>query len=150
MKKITFLSLVLFSALLFVACGGNKNNQVNDNSPIHNLRGLVKHVHLNSDSIPLLTLGIENGDSLLFTLADAKIQNSMMLPGDSVIVDYIGGDDALRALVVTVLPKPIQPVEKPDTLVTAPAKEKKEVKVDPKKLNAPTGAKKNHPVPGEH
>lgn len=144
MKKITFLSLVLFSALLFVACGGKSDGQ------LHNIRGLVKHVRPNSDSIPMLTLGIENSDSLLFTLADAKLQNGMMLPGDSVIVDYIGGDDALRALVVTVLPKPIQPVEKPDTLVTAPAKEKKEVKVDPKKLNAPTGAKKDHPVPGEH
>lgn len=132
MKKITFLSLVLFSALLFVACSGNKNNQVNDNSPIHNLRGLVKHVHLNSDSIPLLTLGIENGDSLVFSLSDAKMQNGIMLRNDSVIVDYIEGREFLRALVVTVLPKPIQPVEKPDTLVTAPAK--KMETVDPEKI----------------
>ena len=150
MKKITFLSLVLFSAFLFVACGGKGNSNVNDNGPIHNLRGLVKHVHMNSDSIPLLTLNIENGDSLVFSLADAKMQNGMMLPNDSVIVDYIEGREYLRALVVTILPKPIQPVEKVDTLITAPAKEKKEVKVDPKKMKAPTGAKKDHPVPGEH
>ena len=144
MKKITFLSFVLFSALLFVACGGKGDGQ------LHNIRGIVKHIRPSNDSIPMLTLGIEKGDSLVFTLADAKIQNGVMVHGDSVIVDYIGGDDALRALVVTVLPKSIQPVEKVDTLITAPAKEKKEVKVDPKKMKAPTGAKKDHPVPGEH
>lgn len=116
MKKITFLSLVLFSALLFVACGGKSDGQ------LHNIRGLVKHVRPSSDSIPILTLGIENGDSLVFTLADAKIQNGILMHSDSVIVDYIGGDDALRALVVTILPKPIKPsVLKHDTLLTVPA-----------------------------
>ena len=52
-------------------------------------------------------------------------QNGLMLPGDSVIVDYIEGrGDTLRALVVTVLPK-IQVVKQPeptDSLITAPAK----------------------------
>jgi hypothetical protein len=116
MKKITILSLVLFSALLFVACGGKGDGQ------LHNIRGIVKHVHLTSDSIPVLTLGIEDGDSLVFTLADAKIQNGILMHSDSVIVDYIGGDDALRALVVTILPKPIKPsVLKHDTLLTVPA-----------------------------
>ena len=148
MKKITFLSFVLFSALLFVACGGNKNNQVNDNSPIHNLRGLVKHVHLNSDSIPLLTLSVEKGDTLVFSLKDAKMQNGLMLRNDSVLVDYIEGREYLRALVVTVLPKPIQPVEKTDTLVTAPAKKKETI--DRKKLKTAEEAKKNHPLPNKH
>ena len=115
MKKITFLSLVLFSALLFVACGGKSDGQ------LHNIRGIVKHVHLTSDSIPVLTLGIEDGDSLVFTLSDAKVQNGMMVHGDSVIVDYIGGDEGLRALVVTLLPKTYKPsVVKHDTLFTAP------------------------------
>lgn len=115
MKKITFLSLVLFSALLFVACGGKGDGQ------LHNIRGIVKHVHLTSDSIPVLTLGIEDGDSLVFTLSDAKVQNGMMVHGDSVIVDYIGGDEGLRALVVTLLPKTYKPsVVKHDTLFTAP------------------------------
>ena len=116
MKKITILSFVLFSALLFVACGGKSDGQ------LHNIRGIVKHVRPNNDSIPMLTLGIEDGDSLVFTLADAKIQNGVMVHGDSVIVDYIGGDDALRALVVTVLPKTYKPsVVKHDTLLTVPA-----------------------------
>ena len=115
MKKITFLSLVLFSALLFVACGGKGDGQ------LHNIRGIVKHVHLTSDSIPVLTLGIEDSDSLVFTLSDAKVQNGMMVHGDSVIVDYIGGDEGLRALVVTLLPKTYKPsVVKHDTLFTAP------------------------------
>lgn len=115
MKKITFLSFVLFSALLFVACGGKGDGQ------LHNIRGIVKHVHLTSDSIPVLTLGIEDGDSLVFTLSDAKVQNGMMVHGDSVIVDYIGGDEGLRALVVTLLPKTYKPsVVKHDTLFTAP------------------------------
>ena len=115
MKKITFLSLVLFSALLFVACGGKGDGQ------LHNIRGIVKYVHLTSDSIPVLTLGIEDGDSLVFTLSDAKVQNGMMVHGDSVIVDYIGGDEVLRALVVTLLPKTYKPsVVKHDTLFTAP------------------------------
>ena len=43
---------------------------------------------------------------MLFSIADARFQNGLMLPGDSVIVDYIEGrGDTLRALVVTVLPK---------------------------------------------
>lgn len=149
MKKITFLSLVLFSALLFVACGGKGNSNVNDGT-IHNLRGLVKHVHLNSDSIPLLTLSIENGDTLVFSLAETRMQNGVMLRNDSVIVDYIEGREYLRALVVTILPKPIQPMEKTDTLVTSHAKPKKEVKVDPKKLKAAEENKEAHSAHHEH
>jgi hypothetical protein len=115
MKKTTFLSLLMFMGLaLFTACGGD--------GQLHNVRGIVKHVRPNNDSIPLMTIGIEDGDTLVFSLAEARFQNGTIIPNDSVIIDFIEGKDYLRALVVTVLPRTYKPaVLKHDSIYTAPA-----------------------------
>lgn len=130
MKKITFLSLLVFAAVsLFVGC---KKGQ----PQLQNVRGVVKHYimpdsievndsALNNDSvlnndsthrkdsvkavkvmpkmvsIPDMVVGIEGGDSMVFSMRDARIQNGLAIPGDSVIIDYIEGEEAFRALVVT-------------------------------------------------
>ena len=68
----------------------------------------------------VLTVGDEE---MTVTLLDARFQNGIFLQGDSVILDYIDGkDNTLRALVVTVLPKPAQYFEPSDTLITKDSK----------------------------
>ena len=120
MKKI-----VLFSVLSLVACvltlSGCREKG------LQNVRGEVKSVNVHKDTLISMTVNVnEAGDTLLFYLSDARFQQGIMMPKDSVIVDYIDRRDSLKALVVTVLPKAI-PVSKPetsDTLVTAPANKK--------------------------
>lgn len=134
MKKITFLSLLVFAAVtLFVGC---KKGQ----PQLQNVRGVVKHYikpdsvevndsALNNDStqwrdsvktakvmpeivnIPDMVVGIEGGDSMVFSMKDARIQNGLAIPGDSVIIDYIEGEEAFRALVVTRLEADINIVD---------------------------------------
>jgi hypothetical protein len=83
-----------------------------------NVRGEVKSVEIHKDTLIALTLSLNNGgDSLVFNLDNARFQNGVMLPKDSVIVDYIEHHDTLKALVVTVLPK-VNNFSLPDTLVT--------------------------------
>lgn len=49
---------------------------------------------------------MDGEDSIVFNLNEVRYNNGVMLPNDSVIVDYIDGkNDTARALVVTVLPK---------------------------------------------
>ena len=90
---------------------------------LKNVRGLVTTVEIRHDSLLGMKLMVD-GDTLLFRMTDARIQNGMMMAGDSVIVDYIEGrHDSLRALVVTLLPK-LAPAYTPstsDTLITIPA-----------------------------
>lgn len=66
----------------------------------------------------------EHQDTMAFTVDEAQFQNGVSLPKDSVIVDFIyGQNDINRALVVTVIPKVVPfDAETPttDTLVTAP------------------------------
>lgn len=92
---------------------------------LKNVRGVVKGIQISKDTLKAISISInEKGDTLLFSLNDARLQNGLMMPKDSVIVDYINGrNDTLRALVVTVIPnvQPSLPVQI-DTLVTAPQK----------------------------
>lgn len=120
MRKL-FLSLLSVAGvlcLLFTSC----------TSELQNVRGLVTDVQIRHDS--LLGMKLLNGsDTLLFRMTDARIQNGMMMPGDSVIVDYIEGrHDSLRALVVTFLPKtaPVQVPQASDTLITVPVQQEQE------------------------
>lgn len=120
MRKL-FLSLLSVAGvlcLLFTSC----------TSELQNVRGLVTYVQVRHDS--LLGMKLLNGsDTLLFRMTDALIQNGMMMPGDSVIVDYIEGrHDSLRALVVTLLPKtaPVQVPQASDTLITVPVQQEQE------------------------
>ena len=105
MKKTIFSLAVFFLALTaLVGC----------QQELQNVRVKVKHEVIAKDTL----IGF-------VAMAGEDSQNGLMLPGDSVIVDYIEGrGDTLRALVVTVLPK-VQVVKQPeptDSLITAPAK----------------------------
>ena len=80
---------------------------------LQNTRGVVKSMKIFHDSLKSMVISYnEDGDTMLFSLKEARIQRGMMMIGDSVIVDYIDGkDDSLRALVVTTLSKPTRIIE---------------------------------------
>jgi len=78
----------------------------------------VKSVEITNDSVKSMVVTMD-GEEKTVTLLDARFQNGIALQGDSVILDYIDGkENTLRALVVTVLPKPAQYFEPSDTLIT--------------------------------
>jgi len=109
MKK-AFLVLVVLCgmATVFVGC----------KPELKNVRGEVVSVMVANDTIKSMVLQA-NGQNLNVDLLDTRFQNGIALEGDSVILDYIDGEEnTLRGLVVTVLPKPAQVFEPSDTLVT--------------------------------
>lgn len=64
-----------------------------------------ENVRIDDDTLKNLTV-MDGEDSIVFNLNEVRYNNGVMLPNDSVIVDYIDGkNDTARALVVTVLPK---------------------------------------------
>lgn len=73
---------------------------------IKTVRGKVASVENHGDT--LISMKVTDGeDSLKFNLDEAQFNNGIMLIGDSVIVNYFNGkDDAYRAAVITVLPRP--------------------------------------------
>ena len=98
MRK-SFLYMVVFTLLLVLgisSCGKPE---------LKKIRGIVKNVRVDDDTLKNLTV-MEGEDSIVFNLNEVRYNNGVMLPNDSVIVDYIDGkNDTARALVVTVLPK---------------------------------------------
>ena len=85
---------------------------------LKNVRGQVKSVEISNDTIKSMILAVD-GQEKIVNLLDTRYQNGLALEGDSVILDYIDGkENTLRALVVTVLPKPAQYYEPSDTLIT--------------------------------
>ena len=119
MKKLFFMFAV--AALVLTAMTGCKKKGV------QSVRALVKHVQIDNRKLLSLTVNVgENSDSMIFSLNDARIQQGVMMPGDSVIVDYVEGrNDTLRAVVVTLLPKIVIPTDEPgtsDSLLVAPDK----------------------------
>ena len=85
---------------------------------LKNVRGQVKSVEITNDTLKSMVLVID-GQEKIVKLTEAQFQNGIALEGDSVILDYIDGkENTLRALVVTVLPKPALYFEPSDTLVT--------------------------------
>ena len=113
MKKVFLALVVLCSmAVAFVGC----------KTELKNVRGQVKSVEIANDSLKSMILTIGDTENIV-TLLDARFQNGIALKGDSVIVDYIDGkENTLRALVVTVLPKPVQEFVASDTLITVDSK----------------------------
>ncbi len=94
---------------------------------LKNVRGEVRNVVIDDDTLRSLTLQVGE-DSMVFHLESARFNNGMMLPHDSVIVDYLDGDnDTAKAFVITVLPKPQKTIDpsknENQKLLTAPAKE---------------------------
>jgi len=110
MKKI-FLTLTILCgmAMAIVSC----------KPELKSVRGEVKSVEISSDTVKSMVLAVDKQDKIV-KLTDAQFQNGIAMQGDSIILDYIDGrKDTLRALVVTVLPKPAHYFEPSDTLVTS-------------------------------
>jgi len=109
MKKL-FLALTVLCgmATAFVGC----------KPELKTVRGEVKSVEISSDTVKSMVLAVDGQDKIV-KLTDAQFQNGIAMQGDSIILDYIDGrKDTLRALVVTVLPKPAHYFEPSDTLIT--------------------------------
>ena len=97
MRKVFLLLLVSVSVLLSLGSCGKRE--------LKNVRGLVKNVQVDNDTIRSLTV-VCGDDSMVFNLDSARYNEGIMVPTDSVIVDYIDGKgDTAIALVVTVLPR---------------------------------------------
>ena len=89
---------------------------------LKNVRGQVKSVAIDYDTLKSMVLTVGDAENIV-TLLDARFQNGIALAGDSVIIDYIDGkENTLRALVVTVLPKPAHEFVPSDTLITVDSK----------------------------
>lgn len=113
MKKV-FLAFTAFCALSlgFVACGSKE---------LKNARVQVKSVEITNDTLKSMVVTMGDEERTV-TLLNAHFQNGIALKGDSVILDYIDGkENTLRALVVTVLPKPAHYFEPSDTLINRDA-----------------------------
>lgn len=113
MKKVFLVLFVLCSiATVFTGC----------KPELKNLHGQVKSVEIKNDTIKSMMLSV--GDEVkTVMLQDARFQNGLAIEGDSIILDYIDGkNNELRALVVTVLPRPAQYFEPSDSIVTRGAK----------------------------
>ncbi len=95
-KCILAFILLCVSLVSFTGCGKNE---------LKDVRALVASIEVKGDTLKSMKATVD-GDSLLFSLKDARFNNGVMLHGDSVIINYIKGrGDTLRALVVTILPK---------------------------------------------
>lgn len=112
--------LYLIASTLLMVLGFNSCGK----PEIKKARGLVKNVRIDDDTIRYLTITMGE-DSIVFNLDEVRFNNGMMVPNDSVIVDYIDGkNDTARAFVVTVLPKKAVTINPEDNknkeLITAP------------------------------
>lgn len=78
---------------------------------IKNVRGVVATIEHQGDT--LLNMKVRSDEeTLVFKLDDARFNMGVMLEGDSVLVNYVKGHgDSLRALIVTVLPRPTRYLE---------------------------------------
>ena len=133
--KMTFLFSFVVSALCLLSMSSCREEG------LQNVRGEVRSVNIHRDTLVSMTVNVnEAGDTLLFYLSDARFQKGIMMPKDSVIVDYIDRHDSLKALVVTVLPKThlLEDVKPADTLLTAPMRQNIEKE---KQVPAETGAR---------
>lgn len=86
---------------------------------IKSLRGMVSNVEYKEDTI--INISVANSsDTLVFNMDRAQFNNGIMIPGDSVIVDYYNGkNDTMRCAYVTLLPKVSKEVDL-DTLKDKP------------------------------
>ena len=114
MKKL-FLALVILCGVsaAFLGC----------KPELKNVRGLVKSLDVKNDTLTSMTLTVD-GNNVQIDMTRTRLQNGLAIEGDSVIVDYIDGDNGtLIAVVCTTLPKPAQVFEPKDTLMTRESKE---------------------------
>ncbi len=113
MKK-AFLALMILCgmAAAFVGC----------KPELKNVRGQVKSVEVANDTLKAMVLAVD-GKDLQVDMTRTRLQNGLAMDGDSVIVDYIDGDNGvLIAVVCTTLPKSAQEFVPSDTLITVDTK----------------------------
>lgn len=107
MKKLFLLTVMGLALLTVVSCSEKKE--------LKQTKGVVTTLKTFKDSLVTANV-VVNGDTLLFKLADARLVNGMFIKDDSVQIDYIEGrGDTLRALIITVLSKPVQYIDLNDT-----------------------------------
>lgn len=114
MKK-AFLTLIIMCGFTtsFLAC----------KPELKSVRGQVKSVEVTNDTLTSMMLTVD-GKDFQVDMTRTRLQNGLAMDGDSVIVDYIDGDnETLIALVCTTLPKPAHYFEPSDTLITKESKD---------------------------
>jgi len=114
MKKV-FLTFVILSCIVagFLGC----------TPEMKNIRGQVKSLEVINDTLNSMIISAD-GNDLHVDMTRTRLQNGLSIEGDSVIVDYIDGDNGtLIALICTTLPKPVHYFEPSDTLITKESKD---------------------------
>lgn len=122
MRK-SFLYMVGIALLLIFGIGSCGKPE------LKKIRGIVKNVRIDDDTLKNITV-MDGEDSIVFNLDEVRYNNGVMLPDDSVIVDYMDGkNDTAHAFVVTVLPKKATTINPEDNtnqkLITVPIKDNK-------------------------
>ena len=91
-------------------------------------RGIVTAMEMSGDTLLNMRVAVQGGDTLVFKLDDANFNRGIAMHGDSVLVNHLSGPgDTLRAIIVTVMPKPVHyfvPDTTSDKPLTVPAEVK--------------------------
>ena len=117
MKKILFFAA--FAVMLITGASLTSCNKASDK--LQELKGVVVSLDANRgiDTIRSMKV-LADSDTLVFTVFTADYPNGIMIPGDSVDINYKNdGSDTLRAMIVTVKTKPSKEVDL-DTLKDKP------------------------------
>ena len=111
-----------FFLAFFILCG-MASAFVGCKPELKNVRGLVKSLVVTNDTLSSMTIS-SDGKDFQVDLTRSRLQNGLAIEGDSVIVDYIDGDNGtLIAVVCTTLPKSAQEFVPSDTLITKESKD---------------------------
>ena len=120
MRRMTFmfLALALVATLTLTGC----------KEKLKQSRGIVTAMEMSGDTLLNMRVAVQGGDTLVFKLDDANFNRGIAMHGDSVLVNHLSGPgDTLRAIIVTVLPKPVHyfvPDTTSDKPLTVPAEVK--------------------------
>ena len=113
-----FLALALVATLTLTGC----------KEKLKQSRGIVAAMEMSGDTLLNMRVAVQGGDTLVFKLDDANFNRGIAMHGDSVLVNHLSGPgDTLRAIIVTVLPKPVHyfvPDTTSDKPLTVPAEVK--------------------------
>ncbi len=112
-KTLLVLAFLCGLSLAFVGC----------KPELKNIRAQVLSLDVVNDTLQSMLISVD-GQNRQVDMTRSRLQNGIALQGDSVILDYIDGDNGtLIAVVCTTLPKPAQEFEPTDSLMTRDSKE---------------------------